>query len=90
MAGRRLLIDEAARLTIDADPLTEVRITLAWATTGGEKRPVLRFSSKSVIDYRAKAKPLGTLYPVAAATHAQALLQLGLHIEAMTDADDDE
>jgi len=73
MAGRRLDIEEAARLIVHADPLTEVRITIGWDTTNGSKQPLLRLSSRSVVDYKTKAKPLGTVRRDRADSHWEML-----------------
>lgn len=78
MAGRRLNYEQAARLIIEADPLTEVRVTLGWSTSDGTKRPVLKLSSRSVVNYKAKAKPLGTIPAPAEVGHAAMVTALGL------------
>lgn len=87
MPSNRIDYSKAAELIAAADPLVEVRITLAWDTSSGERRPILRLNSKSIIHYKHRAKPLGTVYDlVFTRSHSQLLLALGL---AMSNLEDD-
>lgn len=81
MSGKRLTFSEAAHVIAGADPLVDVRLSMGWLVSNGQRLPVLRISSKSTIDYRAKAKPLGTIYGAAGHPHFTLLLSLSLALK---------
>lgn len=56
-----------------ADPLTDVRISLGYRTNAGQRRAVLRLSTRSTVNYKAKARPLGTLAAEGGWDHASLL-----------------
>lgn len=73
MARKPITINEAAALIRDVDPLSDVRISLGWAMANGQRLPVLRLSSKSTVDHRRPATPLGTVHGGGQDTHARLL-----------------
>lgn len=86
MSSKTLGYTEAATAVLNADPLTDVRISLGWRTVNGQRLPVLRISSKSTVNYKAKATPLGTLFGNASDTHFAMLYRLGLRGEELRSA----
>lgn len=76
MGSRTLTPEAAAALVMESDPLTDVRISLGYQTTLGVRRAVLRLSTKSTVDYRAKARPLGTMPGLDGHDHVQLMVNL--------------
>lgn len=82
VAGKSLTVTEAAQAVLTADPLSDVRISLGWRTSNGQRLPVLRVSSKSTVNYTAKAKPLGTRVGTTDDTHTELLLELAREMDS--------
>lgn len=76
MSSKRLSYTEAAIAIAGVDPLEDVKITLGLARGAAGGYPKLSLSAKSVVNYKAKAKHLGTVFGDMGQAHYMMLQRL--------------